>query len=179
LITRADAEFLLSCKQDAMTEAEQRDLAQWWLRFLRRRLKRLEPVAATAADLRAQDKQGANDSCSRVVAWVQEERSLLTGPLPRSPTRTGTRSSGRTSKPSPPWPRRCERHTNLVTDSITDLVSEPCDTVTVAFTRTQADALFGLLRQAARCSYRLLITDDLRDAWCELSAAWARTNPGR
>jgi hypothetical protein len=77
VITAADAEFLLFCKQDAMTEAEQRDLAQWWLRFLRRRLKRLEPVAATAANLRAQGKQDANGSCRRVVEWAQEERSLL------------------------------------------------------------------------------------------------------
>jgi hypothetical protein len=59
------------------------------------------------------------------------------------------------------------------------LVTEPCDQVTVTFTRAQADALFGLLRQATRCSYGLLITADVRDAWCELSAAWARASPGR
>jgi hypothetical protein len=78
-ITKADAEFLLLCKQDTMTEAEQRDLAQWWLATLRRRLKRLEPIAATVADLRAQGKQDANGSCRRVVAWVQEQRSHLIG----------------------------------------------------------------------------------------------------
>jgi hypothetical protein len=79
MITKADAEFLLYCKQDAMTEAERRDLAQWWLRDLRRQLKRLEPIAATAAELWAQGKQHANASCRRVVAWVQEERSHLIG----------------------------------------------------------------------------------------------------
>lgn len=79
MITRADAEFLLLCKQDAMTGAEHRDLAQWWLATLHRRLKRLEPVAATAADLRAQGKQAANGACRRVVAWVQDVRSAITG----------------------------------------------------------------------------------------------------
>jgi hypothetical protein len=79
MITSTDAEFLLCCKQDTMTEAEQRDLAQWWLRHLRRRLKKLDPVAAIAADLRAQGKQDADGSCRRVVAWAQEERSFLTG----------------------------------------------------------------------------------------------------
>jgi hypothetical protein len=79
LITKADAEFLLFCKQDAMTEAEQRDLAQWWLGALRRRLKRLEPVAATAADLWTQGKQDANGACRRVVAWVQDERASIIG----------------------------------------------------------------------------------------------------
>jgi hypothetical protein len=79
VITNADAEFLLLCKQDAMTEAEQRDLARWWLATLHRRLKRFEPVAATAADLRTQGKQAANGACRRVVAWVQGERSAITG----------------------------------------------------------------------------------------------------
>jgi hypothetical protein len=79
MITRADAEFLLLCKQYAMTEAEQRDLAQWRLATLRGRLKRLEPVAVTAADLRAQGKQDANGACRRIVAWVQDERSAITG----------------------------------------------------------------------------------------------------
>lgn len=78
MITRADAEFLLCCKQGGMTEAEQRELAEWWLRDLRRQLKRLEPVAATAADLRAKGLQDANPSCRRVVKWVQEERAHLT-----------------------------------------------------------------------------------------------------
>jgi hypothetical protein len=77
MITKADAEFLLFRKQDAMTENEQRELAQWWLRDLRRQLKRLEPIAATVADLRAQGKQDANESCRRVVAWVQGEREHL------------------------------------------------------------------------------------------------------
>jgi hypothetical protein len=79
VITKADAEFLLLCKQDAMTAAEQRDLARWWVATLRRRLKRLEPAAATAAGLRAQGKEDANGSCRRVVAWVQEQRSHLIG----------------------------------------------------------------------------------------------------
>ena len=78
MITNADAEFLLLCKQGTMTGAEQRDLAQWWLATLRRRLKRLEPVAATAG-VRAQGKQGANGACRRVLAWVQGERSAITG----------------------------------------------------------------------------------------------------
>jgi hypothetical protein len=78
MITKTDAEFLLRCKQDAMTEAEWRDLGQWWLRHLRRRLKKLEPLADTVADLRAQGKQDANGSCRRVRAWVQGERALLT-----------------------------------------------------------------------------------------------------
>jgi hypothetical protein len=45
------------------------------------------------------------------------------------------------------------------------------DGVTVEFTRDQVQALFGLLRQASQHSYGLLITDGVRDAWVQLSAA--------
>lgn len=55
-----------------------------------------------------------------------------------------------------------------------DLVPDyAADAVTVTFTRGQADALFGLLRQASERSYGLLIEPAVRDAWVQLSAAYA------
>jgi hypothetical protein len=57
--------------------------------------------------------------------------------------------------------------------------TESCDQVTVAFTRDQVLALFGLLQWANQRSCGLAVKGDVRDAWVQLSAAWARANPGR
>jgi hypothetical protein len=57
--------------------------------------------------------------------------------------------------------------------------TEPCDQITVAFTRNQALALFGLLQWANQRSRGLAVKGDVRDAWVQLSAAWARANPSR
>ena len=58
-------------------------------------------------------------------------------------------------------------------------VTEPSDQVTVAFTRDQVLALFGLLQWANQHSYSLAVKGDVRDAWIRLSAAWAQANAGR
>jgi hypothetical protein len=64
-------------------------------------------------------------------------------------------------------------------NATTNADPEPCETVTVEFTRDQVLALFSLLQWADQHSYGLAVKDDVRDAWCTLSAAWARANPGR
>ena len=61
----------------------------------------------------------------------------------------------------------------------TSSVTRPCDQVTVAFTRDQVLALFGLLQWANQHSCGLAVKGDVRDAWVQLSAAWAGANPGR
>ena len=61
----------------------------------------------------------------------------------------------------------------------TSLATGPRDQVTVAFTRDQVLALFGLLQWANQHSYGLAVKDDVRDAWIRLSVAWAGANPGR
>lgn len=66
--------------------------------------------------------------------------------------------------------------TNLVTEAAAGLVTEPCDQVTVAFTRDQVLALFGLLQWANQHSCGLAVKGDVRDAWVRLSAAWAKAD---
>jgi hypothetical protein len=56
---------------------------------------------------------------------------------------------------------------------------DPAALVAVVFTRTQVLALFGLLQWANQHSRGLAVRGAVRDAWCELSSAWARANPGR
>jgi hypothetical protein len=61
----------------------------------------------------------------------------------------------------------------------TNSVTGPCDQVAVTFTRDQVLALFGLLQWANQHSRGLAVKGDVRDAWVQLSATWAKANPAR
>jgi hypothetical protein len=75
---KEEAEFLIACKGENMTDEEIREVGKWWRRRLRSTLSRAEvTIAVTTSLLRGQGKADANESTRQVVAVMRATRSQV------------------------------------------------------------------------------------------------------